>query len=174
MTPRGAGTGLAGGATPQRGGMLLVTSRMDQVLALDPVRRFAWVQPGLVNARLSELAAPHGLLLRARPLLAAGEHASAATWPPTPAGRTASSTASPPTTCSAWWSCWRDGAVVTLGGEALDAPGADLASVMTGSEGTLGILCEICVRLVPRARGRAHDEPRLRHGRPTPAAPSRR
>ena len=61
LTPRGAGTGLAGGATPQHGGMLLVTSRMDQVLALDPVRRFAWVQPGLVNARLSEAAAPHGL-----------------------------------------------------------------------------------------------------------------
>jgi glycolate oxidase subunit GlcD len=43
-----------------------------------------------------------------------------------------------------------DGVVVTLGGEGLDAPGADLASVVTGSEGTMGILCELCLRLVPR------------------------
>jgi glycolate oxidase len=49
ITPRGAGTGLAGGATPEHGGLVLSVNRMDQVLRVDAERLFAWVQPGVVN-----------------------------------------------------------------------------------------------------------------------------
>ena len=53
VTPRGAGTGLAGGATPEQGGIVLSLNRMDRVLRVDPERLFAWVEPGLVNLWLS-------------------------------------------------------------------------------------------------------------------------
>ena len=149
VTARGAGTGLAGGATPCHGGMLLVTSRMDQVLALDPACMFAWVQPGLVNARLSELAAPHGLHFApdpsSQPVSTIGGNVAANAGGPhcLQHGVTANHVLGLVVALPG-------GVVVLLGGEAPDAPGADLASVMIGSEGTLGILCEICVRLVPR------------------------
>ncbi len=148
LTPRGAGTGLAGGATPRHGGLLLVTSRMDRLLALDAERRCAWVQPGLVNARLSELAAPHGLMFApdpsSQPVSTLGGNVAANAGGPhcLKHGVTANHVLGLVTVLG-------DGAVVTLGGEALDAPGADLASVVTGSEGTMGILCELCLRLVP-------------------------
>ena len=58
VTARGAGTGLAGGALAEEGGILLVTARMDQVLEVDAANRFAVVQPGVVNTRLSEVVAP--------------------------------------------------------------------------------------------------------------------
>lgn len=149
VTPRGAGTGLAGGATPHRGGLLLVTSRMDQVLTLDPERMFAWVQPGLVNARLSELAAPHGLHFApdpsSQPVSTIGGNVAANAGGPhcLQHGVTANHVLGLVVVLY-------DGSVVALGGEAPDAPDAELASVVAGSEGTLGILCEICVRLVPR------------------------
>jgi FAD/FMN-containing dehydrogenase len=54
VTPRGAGTGLAGGATTEQGGLSLSLNRMDQVLRVDESRLFAWVQPGLVNLWLSQ------------------------------------------------------------------------------------------------------------------------
>jgi FAD/FMN-containing dehydrogenase len=61
VTARGAGTGLAGGATPERGGIVLSVNRMDELLSVDAERRFAWVQPGLVNLALSQRLAPRGL-----------------------------------------------------------------------------------------------------------------
>ena len=149
VTARGAGTGLAGGATPVRGGLLLVTSRMDQVLALDPGRRFAWVQPGLVNERLSRAAAPHGLMFApdpsSQPVSTLGGNVAANAGGPhcLKHGVTANHVLGLVVVL-------HDGAVVTLGGEALDAPGSDLASVVTGSEGTMGVLCELCLRLEPR------------------------
>ena len=149
VTARGAGTGLAGGATPHRGGMLLVTTRMDRVLSLDPGRMFAWVQPGMVNARLSELAAPHGLHFApdpsSQPVSTIGGNVAANAGGPhcLKHGVTANHVLGMVVVLY-------DGSVVTLGGEAPDSPDAGLASVVAGSEGTLGILCEICVRIVPR------------------------
>ncbi len=58
VTPRGAGTGLAGGATTEQGGLSLSLNRMDQVLRVDEARMLAWVQPGLVNLWLSQKLAP--------------------------------------------------------------------------------------------------------------------
>ena len=149
VTARGAGTGLAGGATPWRGGLLLVTSRMDQALRVDPDRMIAWVQPGLVNARLSELAEPHGLMFAPDPSSQAVS---------TIGGNVAANAGGPhclkhgvtANHVLGLVAVLHDGSVVELGGEAPDAPGDDLASVLAGSEGTLAVLCEICVRLVPR------------------------
>ena len=61
VTPRGAGTGLAGGATPAQKGVVLSVNRMDKLLRVDPERMLAWVQPGLVNLWLSQQVAEHGL-----------------------------------------------------------------------------------------------------------------
>jgi glycolate oxidase subunit GlcD len=149
VTPRGAGTGLAGGATPERGGIVLSLNRMDQVLSLDPERMLAWVQPGLVNLWLSQRLAPQGL-----------------TYAPDPASQQVSTLGGNVATNAGGPHCLKygvtmnhllglvvvlyDGSVVTLGGEAPDAPDFDLGSLVTGSEGTLGVVTEVCVRLVPR------------------------
>jgi glycolate oxidase len=61
VTVRGAGTGLAGGATPAHGGIVLSVNRMDRLLRVDPERMLAWVEPGLVNLSLSQQVASHGL-----------------------------------------------------------------------------------------------------------------
>ncbi len=66
VTPRGAGTGLAGGATPERGGIVLSLNRMDRLVSVDPERLLAWVQPGLVNLWLSQRIAAHGRPIRPR------------------------------------------------------------------------------------------------------------
>src|ERR687887_727465 len=58
---RGAGTGLSGGAVADPGTVLIALTRMNRILSVDPVRRRAAVQPGVINARLTEAAAPHGL-----------------------------------------------------------------------------------------------------------------
>jgi glycolate dehydrogenase FAD-linked subunit len=67
VTPRGAGTGLAGGATPEHGGLLLSLNRMTRLLRADPERMWAWVQAGLVNLELSRLVEPHGLCYAPEP-----------------------------------------------------------------------------------------------------------
>src|SRR5262245_37871370 len=149
ITPRGAGTGLAGGATPLLGGVVLSLNRMDRLLRLDAERMFAWVQPGLVNLSLSKQLASHGLY-----------------YAPDPASQQVSTIGGNVATNAGGPHCLKygvtlnhvlgivvvlaDGAVVTLGGEAPDSPDFDLAAVIIGSEGTLGIVTEICVRLLPR------------------------
>ncbi|HEY9445404.1 MAG TPA: FAD-binding protein, partial [Gemmatimonadales bacterium] len=58
---RGAGTGLSGGAVADPDTVIIALTRMNRILAVDPVRRRAAVQPGVINARLTDAAAPHGL-----------------------------------------------------------------------------------------------------------------
>jgi glycolate oxidase len=149
VTPRGAGTGLAGGATPERGGIVLSVNRMASVLRVDQERMLAWVEPGLVNLHLSQQLANHGLYYAPDP---ASQQVS------TIGGNVATNAGGPH--CLKYGVTFNhvlgvvavlhDGTVVTLGGEALDGPDFDLASVVTGSEGTLAIVTEICVRLLPR------------------------
>ncbi len=149
ITPRGAGTGLAGGATAERGGIVISLNRMDRVLRLDPERMFAWVEPGLVNQWLSQQLASHGLYYAPDP---ASQQVS------TVGGNVATNAGGPH--CLKYGvtlnhvlgmvAVLHDGVPVTLGGEAPDAPDFDLASIVTGSEGTLAIVTEICVRLLPR------------------------
>ncbi len=64
---RGAGTGLAGGATPLDDAMMIVTTKMNQVLSVDPVNRLAWVQPGVLNLDLTRAVSSLGSALRTRP-----------------------------------------------------------------------------------------------------------
>ena len=149
VTPRGAGTGLAGGATPGRGGIVLSVNRMDRLLRVDPERLLAWVQPGLVNLWLSQQVASHGLYFAPDP---ASQQVS------TLGGNVATNAGGPH--CLKYGvtlnhvlglaAVLHDGTVVTLGGEACDSPGMDLAAVVVGSEGTLAMVTEICVRLLPR------------------------
>jgi glycolate oxidase subunit GlcD len=149
VTPRGAGTGLAGGATPEHGGVVLSVNRMDQVLRVDPERMFAWVQPGLVNLWLSQQLSPHRLY-----------------YAPDPASQQVSTVGGNVATNAGGPHCLKygvtlnhvlgvvtvlyDGVVVTLGGDACDSADFDLASIVVGSEGTLGIATEICVRICPK------------------------
>lgn len=149
VTPRGAGTGLSGGATPERGGIVLSVNRMDGVLRVDAERLLAWVEPGLVNLQLSAEVAPHGLYFAPDP---ASQQVS------TVGGNVSTNAGGPH--CLKYGVTYNhvlaatvvlaDGAVVTLGDEACDGPGADLLATVVGSEGTLGIVTEICVRLLPR------------------------
>jgi glycolate oxidase len=148
VTPRGAGTGLAGGATTEQGGLSLSLNRMDQVLRVDEERLFAWVQPGLVNLWLSQQLAPRGLY-----------------FAPDPASQQVSTVGGNVSTNAGGPHCLKygvtfnhvlgavvvlaDGTAVTLGGEAPDSPGIDLLSVVCGSEGTCAIVTEIAVRLLP-------------------------
>jgi glycolate oxidase len=148
VTPRGAGTGLAGGATPRRGGMVLSLNRMDRLLRVDAERMFAWVQPGLVNLHLSQRLAPLGLCYAPDP---ASQQVS------TIGGNVAANAGGPH--CLKYGVTFNhtlglvvvlhDGTVVELGGDAPDLPDMDLASIVVGSEGTLGVVTEICVRLLP-------------------------
>jgi len=149
VTPRGAGTGLAGGATPERGGVVLSLNRMDRLVRVDPERMLAWVQPGLVNLWLSQQVAGHGLY-----------------FAPDPASQQVSTLGGNVSTNAGGPHCLKygvmfnhvlglvavlhDGTVVTLGGESADLPDTDLLSVIVGSEGTLAVVTEICVRLLPR------------------------
>ena len=149
VTARGAGTGLAGGALPADGGILLSTARMDRILALDGPDRFAVVQPGVVNLHLSQAAAPLGLF-----------------YAPDPSSQMASTLGGNAATNAGGPHCLKygmthqhvmgltfvleDGTVVTAGGPAADAPGLDLVGAMVGSEGTFAVVTELVVRLVPR------------------------
>ncbi len=148
VTARGAGTGLAGGALAEEGGILLVTARMDRVLEVDVANRFAVVQPGVVNAHLSEHVAPHGL------------H-----YAPDPSSQMASTLGGNAATNAGGPHCLKygqthqhvrgltlvlaDGSVVRAGGAMLDPPGLNLVGVTIGSEGTFGIVTELVVGLVP-------------------------
>jgi glycolate oxidase len=152
VTPRGAGTGLAGGCTTEQGGLSLSLNRMDGVLRVDEARMTAWVQPGLVNLWLSQRLAPAGLY-----------------FAPDPASQQVSTIGGNVSTNAGGPHCLKygvtfnhvlgavvvlgDGSVVTLGGDALDAPGFDLLSVVCGSEGTCAIVTEVAVRLLPVPEG---------------------
>ncbi len=92
--PRGAGTSLAGGCLPVGGGVMIVLTRMKEILEINLRDRYAVVQPGVVNLWLNN--ALKGTGYHYAPIRRAKAHArSAATWPPTPADLTRSNTASP-------------------------------------------------------------------------------
>src|SRR5262245_24784907 len=146
LTARGAGTGLAGGALPAEGGLLLSTARMDRILALEADDRFAIVQPGVVNLHLSHAAAPFGL------------H-----YAPDPSSQMASTLGGNASTNAGGPHCLKyglthahvlgltfvlvDGTVVIAGGPACDPPGLDLVGAMVGTEGTCAVVTELIVRL---------------------------
>ncbi len=149
VVPRGAGTGLSGGATPVAGGLVLSTARMNRIVRVDPLARLALVQPGVRNLAISEAAAPHALY-----------------YAPDPSSQIACTIGGNVAENAGGVHCLKygltlhnvlglrvatiDGEVLELGGAALDAPGLDLLSLLIGSEGMLAIVLEVTVRLVPK------------------------
>jgi glycolate oxidase len=151
VVARGAGTGLSGGALPVAGGLLLVLSRLDQILELNPQRGIARVQPGVSNLAVSEAAAPYGLY-----------------YAPDPSSQVACSVGGNVAENSGGVHCLKygltvhnvlavqlvtmDGELLTLGAESGEAPGLGLLALIVGSEGMLGVVVEVTVRLLPTPR----------------------
>jgi glycolate oxidase len=154
VVPRGAGTGLSGGARPSRDGVLVSLARLNRILAIDPDNRVARVEPGVRNLAISEAAARFGLF-----------------YAPDPSSQIACSIGGNVAENSGGVHCLKYGLTVhnvvglklltiegeelILGGATLDAPGYDLLALMNGSEGMLGIVTEVTVRLLPRPAAKA-------------------
>jgi glycolate oxidase subunit GlcD len=149
FTPRGAGTGLSGGAVAAPGGVVLEFARMNRILRIDPEDRLAVVEPGVVNARLSEAARPFGLAYAPDP---------SSQGVCTLGGNVAENSGGPHCLKSgattnhvlALEVVLPDGELVTLGSPRAFSAGPDLRGLILGSEGTLGIVTAITCRLVPR------------------------
>ena len=149
VVARGAGTGLSGGALPLESGVLLVMARFNQILHIDPDARTARLQPGVRNLAISQAAAPFGLY-----------------YAPDPSSQIACSIGGNVAENAGGVHCLKYGLTVhnllkleiltiegerlTLGSEALDSPGLDLLALFTGSEGLLGVITEVTVKLLPR------------------------
>jgi len=150
VTPRGSGTGLSGGALPVLGGLLIVMTRMNRIIEVDPQNRIAVVQPGVINLALQEVVARDGLIYAPDPssqrvCTLGGNVANNSGGPHTLAhGSTVNHVLGLELVLP-------DGRVTRVGGRLLDVPGVDLRGLLVGSEGTLGIVTEITVRLVPIA-----------------------
>jgi glycolate oxidase len=147
-TARGAGTGLSGGAIPARGGVLISLARMNRILEIDVDNMRAIVEPGVVNLRLGAATAPFGLTYVPDP---SSQKAC------TIGGNVGENSGGPHTLRYGVTTnhtlglevVLPGGEVVRLGGTAADSPGYDLIGLLVGSEGTLGIVTRIWVRLVP-------------------------
>ncbi len=149
VVARGAGTGLSGGALPVQGGLLLSMAKFNRILEIDVANRCARVQPGVRNLAISEAVAPHGLY-----------------YAPDPSSQIACSIGGNVAENAGGVHCLKYGLTVhnllsvtvltitgerlVLGSQALDAPGLDLLALFTGSEGLLGIIVEVTVKLLPR------------------------
>jgi glycolate oxidase len=143
---RGAGTGLAGGATPLDGAVVIATTKMNRVLEVDPVWRFAWVEPGVLNLDLTRHVAAHGLHFAPDP--SSQQSCSIG-------GNLANNSGGPHCLADGVTSAHilavevvlPDGEVVMLGSESGEVDGYDLRGAFVGSEGMCGIATRICVRL---------------------------
>ena len=149
VVPRGAGTGLSGGALPPGKGVLLSMAKFMRVLRVDAKARLAVVQPGVRNAAISEAAAPFGLY-----------------YAPDPSSQIACTIGGNVAENSGGVHCLKYGLTVhnvvqvrgfTMAGEpvsfgslAPDAPGYDLLALVIGSEGMLAVATEVTVKLLPK------------------------
>jgi glycolate oxidase subunit GlcD len=148
FVPRGAGTGLSGGALALGSGVVIECARMNRVLEIDALDRVAVVQPGVVNADLSKQSAPHGLFFAPDP---SSQQAC------TIGGNVAENSGGPHTLkygsttghVLAVELVLSDGERLRLGSRAGGDAGYDLLGAVVGSEGTLGIVTEATVRLTP-------------------------
>ncbi|MBA8825125.1 glycolate oxidase [Saccharopolyspora lacisalsi] len=144
---RGSGTGLSAGALPRSDGVLIVTSRMRRILEVDVANERAVVEPGVINLDVTKAAAPHGYY-----------------FAPDPSSQQVCSVGGNVAENSGGAHCLKygftsnhvlalevvtpDGDTVELGGRARDVPGYDLMGAFVGSEGTLGVVTKIVVRLL--------------------------
>src|SRR5437588_491600 len=151
FVPRGAGTGLSGGALADGDAVLIVLTRLNRILKIDARNRLAVVEPGVVNVRLSVAAAPHGLQYTPDP-----SSQTACTI----GGNVAENAGGPhclkygvtATHVLALEVALADGRVVELGSPGGEPWGPDLVGLFVGSEGNFGVATRITVRLLPVAR----------------------
>ncbi|HML97166.1 MAG TPA: FAD-linked oxidase C-terminal domain-containing protein [Tepidiformaceae bacterium] len=149
ITPRGAGTGLSGGSVPAKRGVVIGTGRMRRILEIDPVDRVAVVEPGVANLDISKEAAALGLFYAPDP---SSQQACSI------GGNVAENAGGPH--CLALGVTQNhvlgmeivtaDGEVTWLGGRVADSFGYDLRGAFIGSEGTLGIVTKVVVKLLPK------------------------
>ncbi|KPK31030.1 MAG: glycolate oxidase subunit GlcD [Nitrospira bacterium SG8_3] len=149
IIPRGAGTNICGSSVARQGGIIVAFHRMNRILEIDPDNMCAVVQPGVVNADLQKEVAGHGLMYPPDP---------ASMFVSTIGGNVALNAGGPR---GVKYGVTRDyllglevvlptGEVIKTGGKSLKSvSGYDLTRLMCGSEGTLGIITQITVRLVP-------------------------
>ncbi len=149
IVARGAGTGLSGGAMPHAQGILLGLAKLNRIKKIDLESATAVVEPGVRNLAISEAAAPYGLY-----------------YAPDPSSQIACSIGGNIAENSGGVHCLKygltihnvlqvrmitiDGDVVELGSGAPDSPGLDLMAAFIGSEGMLGVVTEVTVRLIPK------------------------
>ena len=148
VVARGAGTGLSGGALPLSDGILLSLAKFKDIIDIDPVQRIARVQPGVRNLAISEAVAKYDLY-----------------YAPDPSSQIACTIGGNVAENSGGVHCLKygltihniqqikiitiEGELLTIGGSGLDSPGYDLLALMTGSEGMLGVIVEVTVKLLP-------------------------
>jgi glycolate oxidase len=149
VVPRGAGTGLSGGALPMGDGVLLSLAKFNKIVAIDHAARTARVQPGVRNLAISEAVAHLGLY-----------------YAPDPSSQIACSIGGNVAENSGGVHCLKygltvhnvlkvrgytiEGELVEFGSAALDSPGYDLLALVIGSEGMLAVTTEVTVKLVPK------------------------
>ncbi len=149
VVARGSGTGLSGGALPLDNGVLLSLAKFTRILNIDTENRLATVEPGVRNLAISETVAEYNLY-----------------YAPDPSSQIACSIGGNVAENAGGVHCLKygltvhniaqlkiitiDGELLTIGNTAYDSPGYDLLALMTGSEGLLGIIVEITVRLLPK------------------------
>ncbi|RQH05849.1 glycolate oxidase subunit GlcD [Paraburkholderia dinghuensis] len=149
VVARGAGTGLSGGAMPLEKGILLVMAKFTRIVEVDPDACVARVEPGVRNLAISQAVAQHGLY-----------------YAPDPSSQIACSIGGNIAENAGGVHCLKygltvhnvlkvdmltiDGELITLGSDAFDSPGFDLLALFTGSEGMLGIVVEVTVKLLPK------------------------
>jgi len=149
VVARGAGTGLSGGALPHHQGVLLSLAKFKNIIHIDAKRRVAKVQPGVRNLAISQAADQYGLY-----------------YAPDPSSQIACSIGGNVAENSGGVHCLKygltvhniqqikmvtiDGELLNIGGSGLDDPGYDLLALMTGSEGMLGVIVEVTVKLLPK------------------------
>lgn len=148
VVARGAGTGLSAGALPLESGVLLCLTRLNRILTLDPKNRLACVQPGVCNLAISQAAKPYGLY-----------------YAPDPSSQIACTIGGNVAENAGGLHCLKYGLTVNnvlglgfltmageevkVGSDGLDGPGLDILALMHGSEGLLGVITEVTVRLLP-------------------------
>ncbi len=150
IIPRGAGSGFSGGSLPVRGGIVLVLTRMDKILEIDSENLIAHVEPGVITAELQRQVEKIGLF-----------------YPPDPASKEFSTLGGNVAECAGGPRCVKYGVtkdyvlgleivtptgdIIKTGGETLkNVVGYDLTKLFVGSEGTLGIITRITLRLLPK------------------------
>ncbi|MCG6867164.1 MAG: FAD-binding protein [Gammaproteobacteria bacterium] len=149
VVARGAGTGLSGGALPYEHGLLLSLAKFTEIIDIDPARRTARVQPGVRNLAITQAADPYGFY-----------------YAPDPSSQIACTIGGNVAENAGGVHCLKygltvhniqrlkvvtvDGDCLTIGGDGPDAPGYDLLALMTGSEGMLGVIVEVTVKLLPK------------------------